>query len=171
MEESLVPIGVGYFGAIYDQFRGRIRESVLFLSIQETGEAVGVFHRVELGVGVLGDIDVVWGDLSKGLSHAIDKHVINHSDFNSVEELAIVLEEVVFGGTLTFTRNGKKARIRRVIGGNEYIVIVRLTLEDASGSVFSKNWVTTCYNNSYKLKQKKRLAPSGSGQLTADPPC
>jgi hypothetical protein len=167
---ELVPVGYGYFGAIYDQFGGRIKDAVLFLHSQGGGEAVGVFHRVELGVGVLGDIDVVWGDLSKGLAHAIDKHVIHHSDFNSVEELATVIEEVLVGGTLTFTRNGKKARIRRVIGGNDYIVIVRRALEDASGSEFSKNWVTTCYNNSYKLKQKKRLAPSGSGQLTADPP-
>jgi hypothetical protein len=169
--DKLEPVGYGYFGAIYDQFGGRIRESVLFLSSQETGEAVGVFHRVELGVGVLGDIDVVWGDLSKGLSHAIDKHVINHSDFNSVEELASVMESVLTGGEVKLSADSRRAHIRATIGNKRYVVVLCLDIEDSNGVILcAKNWVVTIYDESFKTKHKKRRAAFGAGPLTASPP-
>jgi hypothetical protein len=169
--DKLVPVGYGYFGAIYDQFRGRIRDSVLFLHSQGGGEAVGVAHRVELGVGVSGAIDVVWGDISKGLAHAIDKHVIHHSDFSSVEELASILESVLKGGEGKLSADSRRAHIRATIGSKRYVVVLCLDIEDSNGVILcAKNWVVTVYDESFKTKHKKRRAAFGAGPLTASPP-
>ncbi|MBQ3709090.1 MAG: hypothetical protein II887_00110 [Bacteroidales bacterium] len=46
---DIQPIGVGYFGNIYDQFRGKVKEAFDFLIIHEDGDLLGVFHREELG--------------------------------------------------------------------------------------------------------------------------
>jgi hypothetical protein len=169
---ELVPVGYGYFGAIYDQFRGRVREAVLFLSTVRDGDVLGVSHRDELGIGDAGDIDVVWGNSEKALAHIIIKHVIANNDFDSVEELACVLAEVIESGTIVISENEGKARIRKEVGGREYVVVLCRLIKGSSEEVLGyKNWLLTTYDDTYRRKRKKRRASLVAGPLTAASPC
>ena len=105
MEESsllnLQPIGVGYFGDIYDQFRGKAKEAFEFLVAKQSGDLLGVFHDNEIG-----DVDLVWGSITgnKGLDHILFKHVGEGKDFSSIDEVRAVMESVI--------NSGKKIKIR-----------------------------------------------------------
>lgn len=63
------PIGNGVFGPIYDQFRGKAKEAIDFLTRKKAGEAVGALHHKDIG-----DIDLVWGNGKAGLAHILSKH-------------------------------------------------------------------------------------------------
>ena len=63
------PIGNGVFGPIYDQFRGKAKEAIGFLTRKKAGEAVGALHHKDIG-----DIDLVWGNGKAGLAHILSKH-------------------------------------------------------------------------------------------------
>ena len=63
------PVGTGPFGFIYNQFKGKVREAIDFLTRHQSGDLLGVFHRDDVG-----DIDLVWGDKNGGLAHIIDKY-------------------------------------------------------------------------------------------------
>ncbi|WP_417085487.1 LPD38 domain-containing protein, partial [Lancefieldella rimae] len=63
------PIGNGAFGPIYDQFRGKAKEAISFLTRKKAGEAVGALHHKDIG-----DIDLVWGNGKAGLAHILSKH-------------------------------------------------------------------------------------------------
>lgn len=63
------PIGNGVFGPIYDQFRGKAKEAINFLTRKKAGEAVGALHHKDIG-----DIDLVWGNGKAGLAHILSKH-------------------------------------------------------------------------------------------------
>lgn len=63
------PIGNGAFGPIYDQFRGKAKEAIDFLTRKKAGEAVGALHHKDIG-----DIDLVWGNGKAGLAHILSKH-------------------------------------------------------------------------------------------------
>lgn len=52
--DELKPIGTGYFGDIYDQFKGKAKEAFDFLIEHQDGDLLGVFHRKGFG-----DIDLV----------------------------------------------------------------------------------------------------------------
>ncbi|MDR1160983.1 MAG: hypothetical protein LBK45_01465 [Tannerellaceae bacterium] len=56
VETEITPIGKGAFGNIYDQFKGKAKEAIEFLSRTKEGEALGALHHPEIG-----DIDLVWG--------------------------------------------------------------------------------------------------------------
>ena len=63
------PIGVGRFGNIYDQFKGKVKDAVEFLLRRKGGEAVGALHHDNVG-----DISVVYGTDRYGLAHIAKKH-------------------------------------------------------------------------------------------------
>ena len=62
-QREIVPVGRGAFGYIYDQFRGKAREAIAFLSEKQGGEAIGALHHKDVG-----DIDLVWGNEGTGHS-------------------------------------------------------------------------------------------------------
>ena len=61
--DTVQPVGHGAFGDIYDQFRGKPQEAIVFLSQKRGGEAVGALHHKDVG-----DIDLVWGNEGTGHS-------------------------------------------------------------------------------------------------------
>lgn len=63
------PIGNGVFGPIYDQFRGKAKEAIDFLTKKKAGEAVGALHYPGIG-----DIALVWGNAKAGLQKILKKH-------------------------------------------------------------------------------------------------
>lgn len=145
VQESVVdevkPIGVGSFGPIYDQFRGKVKEAFDFLLNRKEGDLLGVFHRDDVG-----DIDLVWGDAQKnqGIAHILDKHVERQNDFQSVEEAINVIEDVIMNGAIQ--KEGKN-RIE-LVGGN-YKVVIR---KDFDG--ISKNWIVTAFDYERGITEK-----------------
>lgn len=143
------PIGVGYFGNVYDQFRGKVKEAFDFLIAHQTGDLIGVFHDEEIG-----DIDLVWGsaDDKKGLDHIIFKHVGEGKDFSSIEEVRSVIETVI--------KNGKKIKVRWdkvTFEFDGYRVIVSKNVRDEKGNIIeNRNWVVTSFDNN-NPKSKKRI--------------
>jgi len=71
------PIGVGDLGPVYDQFRGRGRDAIVFLTRIKNGEAIGaLFHPA------VGEIDLIWGDEGKtpGQGFGLAKLVKHHPE-------------------------------------------------------------------------------------------
>ena len=137
-ETPIQPIGTGIFGKIYDAFKGKVKEAARFLFAHKSGEAKGVFNREELG-----EIGLIWGDNKKGLAHIIRKHIVQYSDFNSVDEMLKVLEEVIAEGDIIIQKGGnykiEKDGHRVIIAKND-----------------KGNFVITAYDNTRTSEQKKR---------------
>ena len=57
-------------------------------------------RAVELGRELGADVDVVWGDNGGGLAHIIQRHVEEQNDFNSVEEVRDVIDDVIKNGSI-----------------------------------------------------------------------
>ena len=131
-------IGENSWGKIFQWVRGRVVEAANFLKKAQNGYLKGVFYRKELG-----DIDLFWGNDKGGLAHIIDKHVIKHSDFASVEDAVSVIDNVISTGEITTQPNG---RIAFVKDGKR--VVIERTLEG--------NWVVTAFDETLKPKEKKR---------------
>ena len=130
-------IGQGIFGKIYDAFKGRVYEAVNFLFRKGSGEAKGVFHREEIG-----EIDLIWGDDKGGLQHIINKHVIEHSDFESVQEAVDKISNIIKEGEVADFDD------RVLIVKDGYKVVLART-EDG-------RFVLTAYDNNRKQRDKKR---------------
>ena len=130
-------IGQGIFGKIYDAFKGRVYEAVNFLFRKGSGEAKGVFHRDEIG-----EIDLIWGDDKGGLQHIINKHVIEHSDFESVQEAVDKISNIIKEGEVADFDD------RVLIVKDGYKVVLART-EDG-------RFVLTAYDNNRKQRDKKR---------------
>lgn len=60
---EIKPVGVGAFGNIYNQFRGKAKAAIGFLKKVRGGEAVGALYHKDIG-----DIDLVWG--KEGTGHS-----------------------------------------------------------------------------------------------------
>ena len=69
MLDSIKPVGVGAFGNIYNQFRGKAKEAINFLKKLGGGEATAALHH-----HTIGDISLVWGDKKTGLAKILRKH-------------------------------------------------------------------------------------------------
>lgn len=117
---QLKPIGKGFFGDIYNQFAGRIKESFDFLVKNRSGDLLGVFHRNEVG-----DIDLIWGDNSAGIAHIINKHIGDGKSFSNMDEFVEVVTDVIHNGEIGF-KNGDKVVFRK---GN-YLVTVRKNIRE-----------------------------------------
>jgi hypothetical protein len=138
-EEEPQPIGKGFFGNIYDQFKGKVKAAFDFLLKHKEGDLLGVFHRNDLG-----DIDLVWGDENMGLNHIISKHVGEGKDFATVEDLISAIDKIISDGDII--RDNEN---RYVVSLNGYRVGIR---KDFDGQ--KKNWVVTAvdYNRSKEEK-------------------
>ena len=132
------PIGVGRFGNIYDQFKRRAVDAVKFLFKKKGGEAKDVFYREEIGT-----VGLVWGDDKQGLQHIIQKHIITHSDFNSVGEMLSTIQDVIENGDITIQTSGnyriEKDGKRAIIAKNE-----------------NGDFVLTAYDSNRSIGEKKR---------------
>lgn len=74
---DIKPVGVGAFGNIYNQFRGKAKAAIEFLKKVRGGEAVGALHHKDIG-----DIDLVWGKEGTGHSdgYGLSKLVKYHPE-------------------------------------------------------------------------------------------
>ncbi|MBP5796825.1 MAG: hypothetical protein J6W26_00925 [Bacteroidales bacterium] len=143
------PIGVGYFGNIYDQFRGKVKEAFDFLIAHQDGDLIGVFYDEEIG-----DIDLVWGssDENAGLKHIIDKHVGQGKDFITIDEARLAIENTINTGDKI--KNNLDKVIYELEGKR---VVVRKNLRDKStGRMIEdkKKWVVTSYDNNVPKSDK-----------------
>ena len=84
------------YGPVYRQFAGKPKEAIKFLREKKNGECIAALHRSDIG-----DIDIVWGEVSDpikhkgyGLAHIIDKHEIgiNKLGFDVVDFIPIVVQ-------------------------------------------------------------------------------
>ncbi len=154
------PIGRGFFGNIYDQFKGKVKEAFDFLISHREGDLLGVFHRDGLG-----DIDLVWGssERKEGLEHIIEKHINTLHDFSSIEEAVNVIDDVIKNGIVS-RENPDKANLDH----NGYRVSVKKQIRDDKGNVTGKkNWVVTAFDKERGVKEKERA--SSGGTLTTPP--
>ena len=159
-EDTLQPIGKGVFGNIYDQFKGKVKEAFDFLMKHKSGDLLGVFHRDGFG-----DIDLVWGDNGGGLAHIVQRHVEEQNDFNSVEEVRDVIDDVIKNGSI----NEKKSKWDKVVFEKDgYSVVVSRNLRDKDGNIIEQNkdWVVTAFDNSRGRNSKKRESSSDVTQVT-----
>lgn len=145
---DLQPIGVGYFGEIYDQFRGKVKEAFDFLIAHQRGDLIGVFYNTEIG-----EIDLVWGsdEEERGLEHIIKKHVERLKDFESVEEARIRMEDVIVNGEIVKDK-WDKATIEK----EGFRVVISKNVRDNKGNIVeeNKNWVVTSFDNNRPKSQK-----------------
>ena len=159
-EDTLQPIGKGVFGNIYDQFKGKVKEAFDFLMKHKSGDLLGVFHRDGFG-----DIDLVWGDNGGGLAHIVQRHVEEQNDFNSVEEVRDVIDDVIKNGSI----NERKSKWDKVVFEKDgYSVVVSRNLRDKDGNIIEQNkdWVVTAFDNSRGRNSKKRESSSDVTQVT-----
>ena len=63
------PVGIGAFGNVYDQFKGKPNEAVAFLLKNKGGEAIAALHHDEIG-----EISLVYGNEKAGLEKIANKH-------------------------------------------------------------------------------------------------
>lgn len=134
------PIGVGPFGPIYDQFRGKVKEAFDFLLDRKDGDLLGVFHRDDVG-----DIDLVWGEAKtkytgKGLAHIIKKHIDTLHDFSSIDDAISTIDNVIKNGNIAYNGNNLE------IGNNGYKVVIAQTDD--------KKWILTAFDNTKTKKEK-----------------
>lgn len=100
-ENPVKPVGTGMFGNIFNAFKQKAKEAAAFLYKLKGGEAQDVFTRDEIG-----GISLVWGDETKGLQHIIRKHIVEHSDFESVSEMIESLNDVIPNGDIIIQKGG-----------------------------------------------------------------
>ena len=87
--DDIKPVGVGAFGNIYNQFRGKAKAAIEFLKKVRGGEAVGALHHKDIG-----DIDLVWGKEGTGHSdgYGLSKLVKYHPE--ALDNLQEILNDM-----------------------------------------------------------------------------
>ncbi len=133
-----VELGENSWGKVFQWVKGKVVDAAKFLKKSQNGYLRGVFYREELG-----DIDLFWGNEKGGLAHIIDKHIIKHSDFASVEDAVSVIDDVISTGEIIEQPNGRIAFLK-----DGYRVVTERTFEG--------NWVVTAFDETVKQKDKKR---------------
>lgn len=142
---DIKPIGRGIFGYVYNQFKNKVKEGIEFLLSHKSGNLLGVFHRDDIG-----DINLVWGDENGGLSHIIERHLVEQNDFKDINEVALVLNDVINNGKIERENPDKL-----VIDYSDYRVVVRKQTRDAQGNVVEYgNWVVTAFDKSRSKEEK-----------------
>ena len=120
------PIGNGDFGPIYDQFRGKPKEAIGFLTKLKGGEALGALSHKDIG-----EIDLVWGEEGTGHSdgYGLAKLVKYHPEV--LENLQDILDEM---------KVVKRTDNRINLESEKYRAAVRLTWNEQS-----KTWLLTVF--------------------------
>lgn len=123
---DIKPIGQGYFGNIYDQFKGKPKEAIEFLMQIKDGEAIGALTHPEIG-----EIDLVWGKEGTGKSDGfgLAKLVKFHPEV--LENLQGILD-----GMHIVTRNSNRVNLE----SDTHKASVRLTWDNQR-----KNWLLTAF--------------------------
>lgn len=85
---DIKPIGVGAFGNIYNQFRGKSKAAIEFLKKLGSGEATAALHH-----HTIGDISLVWGDKKAGLDKILRKHPEVVDNLQSIIDSMEVVQE------------------------------------------------------------------------------
>ncbi len=134
---TIKPVGENKWGKIYRWAKGKVKDAANYLLKQKSGVAQGVLQRNDIG-----DIDLVWGNDKAGLQHMILRHVVEQSDFNSVDELVTSIEDVVSNGELSSYNNNL------IFRKDGYKAVV---IKDSDG-----NFVLTAYDTTRKSGDKKR---------------
>lgn len=86
--KDIKPIGVGAFGNIYNQFRGKSKAAIEFLKKLGSGEATAALHH-----HTIGDISLVWGDKKAGLDKILRKHPEVVDNLQSIIDSMEVVKE------------------------------------------------------------------------------
>lgn len=86
--KDIKPIGVGAFGNIYNQFRGKSKAAIEFLKKLGSGEAAAALHH-----HTIGDISLVWGDKKTGLDKILRKHPEVVDNLQSIIDSMEVVQE------------------------------------------------------------------------------
>ena len=85
---DIKPVGVGAFGNIYNQFRGKAKAAIEFLKKLGSGEATAALHH-----HTIGDISLVWGDKKTGLDKILRKHPEVVDNLQSIIDSMEVVQE------------------------------------------------------------------------------
>lgn len=140
IETKNAPIETGKFGPVYRQFAGKPKEAIIFLCENKNGECIAALHRNDIG-----DIDIVWGEISDpvkhkgfGLAHIIDKLEleINRLGFNIEDFIPIVVQ---FGNF-----NLKKSDDQKKVFESETFRFI-IALENSSNGT-TKKWLLTAFD-------------------------
>lgn len=86
--KDIKPIGVGAFGNIYNQFRGKSKAAIEFLKKLGSGEATAALHHHTIGY-----ISLVWGDKKAGLDKILRKHPEVVDNLQSIIDSMEVVQE------------------------------------------------------------------------------
>lgn len=125
-QQSITPVGEGDFGYIYDQFAGKPKEAIAFLSEQKSGEALGALHHNEVG-----DIDLVWGYEGTGKSDGFGLAKLLKYHPEVVDNLQEILNDM---------HVVKRSENRIQLESDKYAASVRLTWNDEK-----KTWLLTAF--------------------------
>lgn len=86
--KDIKPVGVGAFGNIYNQFRGKAKAAIEFLKKLGSGEATAALHH-----HTIGDISLVWGDKKTGLDKILRRHPEVVDNLQSIIDSMEVVQE------------------------------------------------------------------------------
>ena len=86
--KDIKPVGIGAFGNIYNQFRGKAKAAIEFLKKLGSGEATAALHH-----HTIGDISLVWGDKKTGLDKILRKHPEVVDNLQSIIDSMEVVQE------------------------------------------------------------------------------
>lgn len=141
------------FGENYSQFENKPKDAIEFLFKKKSGQVKNVFNKEGLG-----EIDLIWGNEERGLSHIIKRHVIEQNDFDTIDELAVKIElSLKLGKVGQLYEKGNKVNIKR----NEVkLVLVKEVVFDKEDNFKDKHWILTSYDQSKSQKDKIRKATS-----------
>lgn len=125
-QAEIMPVGIGDFGPIYNQFVGKPQEAIEFLINKKGGEATGALSHPEIG-----PIDLVWGHEGTGDSdgYGLSKLLKFHPEV--LNNLQGILNEM----HITYKSDN---RIR--LESERYQAGVRLTWNNES-----KTWLLTAF--------------------------
>lgn len=125
-QAEIMPVGIGDFGPIYNQFVGKPQEAIEFLINKKGGEATGALSHPEIG-----PIDLVWGHEGTGDSdgYGLSKLLKFHPEV--LNDLQGILNEM----HITYKSDN---RIR--LESERYQAGVRLTWNNES-----KTWLLTAF--------------------------
>ncbi len=108
------------------------------------------YYKSVFSSPIIGEVDLSWGDETKGLRHIIERHIQKYKDFGSLREAIEVIDDVISNGTEIDTSDPGKIRIKK----DDYLVAIAKSQEG--------NWVITAFLDVPKRKKKNRRNLSAS---------
>lgn len=124
--EEVAPVGVGPFGNIYTQFKGKAKEAIAFLLGKKSGEAIGALHHPDIG-----EIDLVWGKVGTGKSNGFGLSKLAEYHPEVLDNLQELLNEM---------KIVKRSENRINLESNTHKAAIRLEWDGVR-----KNWLLTAF--------------------------